>query len=53
MNNHLHCDRAYSLQQGEECCRVAEFGSGGVVKISQPAAPAKQWEANNDLLILW
>lgn len=41
MNNHLRCDRAYSLRRGEECCRAAEFGSGGVIKISQSAAPAK------------
>lgn len=52
MNNHLRCDRAYSLKRSEECCRAAEFGSGGVMKISQPAARAKQWEAKSDLLII-
>lgn len=52
MNNHLRCDRAYSLKGGEEFCSAAEFGSGGVMKISQPAARAKQCEAKSDLLII-
>lgn len=52
MNNHLHCDRVNSLKPGEECRHVTEFGSRGVMKISQPATHSKEWEAKNDLLII-
>lgn len=38
MNNHLRCDRAYSLKRGEECCHAAEFESGGVMKIKSASS---------------